>query len=141
MYTTRFLLSITLYLCCFDRNIKIDSTQLEYFKTITETGLVTKATKTPHISQPTMSAMLKKFEEELNAELSDRTPSRIKLNATGEAAFVHINNILRDIEYRKVEVSSMSQKSLSLSITFYDPKLPLILCPSFFSCIFRYKGE
>ena len=99
----------------------MDTTQFAYFKIIAETGSLTKAAKMLHISQPAMSTMLKKFEEELDAELFDRMPNRIKLNATGEAALVHINNILRNIEHMKADVSSLSQKSLSLSIAFVIP--------------------
>ncbi len=109
----------------------MDTTQFAYFKIIAETGSLTKAAKMLHISQPAMSTMLKKFEEELDAELFDRMPNRIKLNATGEAALVHINNILRNIEHMKADVSSLSQKSLSLSIAFCDPGLRWFCVPRF----------
>ena len=49
----------------------MDMTQLQYFKIIAETGSLTKAAEGLHISQPAMSAMLKKFEEELRVELFD----------------------------------------------------------------------
>ena len=39
----------------------MDTTQLQYFKIIAESGSLTKAAKTLHVSQPAMSAMLKKF--------------------------------------------------------------------------------
>ena len=41
----------------------MDITQLIYFKIIAETGSLTKAAQQLHISQPAMSAMLKKIEE------------------------------------------------------------------------------
>lgn len=72
----------------------MDITQLEYLKVIAETGLLTRAGERFHISQPAMSIMLKKIEEELGTELFDRGPNRIKLNAAGEAALIYINNIL-----------------------------------------------
>ena len=58
----------------------MDITQLEYFKSIAENNSLTKAAKEHHISQPAMSAMLKKFEEELEVELFDRSANRIQLN-------------------------------------------------------------
>ena len=73
----------------------MDISQLQYFKVIAETGSLTKAAEIMHVSQPAMSAMLKKFEEELNAELFDRSPNRISLNQTGEIALAHVNNILQ----------------------------------------------
>lgn len=110
----------------------MDTTQLQYFKIIAEMGSLTKAAEQLHISQPAMSVMLKKFEEEVNAELFDRLPNRIKLNTAGEAALVHINNILRDIEKMKEDILSVSQKELSLSIAFCDPGLRWFCVPRFF---------
>lgn len=109
----------------------MDITQFKYFKIIAETESLTKAAEILHISQPAMSVMLKKFEEELNAELFDRTPNKIKLNSVGEAALVHINNILRDIEHMKADIAGLSQKSLSLSIAFCDPGLHWFCVPRF----------
>ena len=43
----------------------MDITDLEYFKIIAESGSLTKAAHQLHITQPAMSAMLKKLEEEL----------------------------------------------------------------------------
>ena len=109
----------------------MDTTQFEYFKIIAETESLTKAAQQLHVSQPAMSAMLKKFEQELNAKLFDRTPNRIKLNATGKAALVHIDSILRDIEKMKADILSLSQKSLSLSIAFCDPGVRWFCVPRF----------
>ena len=53
----------------------MDITQLRYFQMIAETGSLTRAAQQLHISQPAMSAMLKKLEEELEVELFDRTPT------------------------------------------------------------------
>lgn len=39
----------------------MDITQLQYFKVIAETGSLTKAAEALHVSQPAMSAMLKKI--------------------------------------------------------------------------------
>ena len=60
----------------------MDITTLEYFKIIAESGSLTKAAQQLHITQPAMSAMLKKLEEELGVELFDRSPNRIYLNKT-----------------------------------------------------------
>ena len=42
----------------------MDLMQLQYFKIIAETESLTRAAKILHVSQPAMSAMLKKLEEE-----------------------------------------------------------------------------
>ena len=75
----------------------MDLMQLQYFKIIAETESLTRAAKILHVSQPAMSAMLKKLEEELGVELFDRSPNRIHLNRTGEIALIHVNTILRNV--------------------------------------------
>lgn len=109
----------------------MDVTQLEYFKIIAETGSLTKAAEMLHVSQPAMSAMLKKFEEELNVELFDRSPNRIHLNQTGEIALVHVNKILRDVEQMKTDLLSAAQQNLTLSIAFCDPGVRWFCVPRF----------
>lgn len=109
----------------------MDITQLEYFKVVAETGSLTKAAEMLHISQPAMSAMLKKFEEELNVELFDRSPNRIHLNQTGEIALVHVNHILRSVEQMKADLLSAAQQSLTLSIAFCDPGVRWFCVPRF----------
>ncbi|MCI8407748.1 MAG: LysR family transcriptional regulator [Lachnospiraceae bacterium] len=109
----------------------MDIIQLQYFKIIAETGSLTKAAKILHVSQPAMSAMLKKLEEELNVELFDRSPNRIYLNRIGEIALIHVNNILRDIEQMKNDLISVAQQKLSLSIAFCDPGVQWFCVPRF----------
>ncbi len=109
----------------------MDITQLQYFKVIAETGSLTKAAETLHVSQPAMSAMLKKFEEEMNVELFDRSPNRIYLNQTGEIALVHINNILRNVEQMKTDLLNAAQKNLTLRIAFCDPGVRWFTVPRF----------
>lgn len=109
----------------------MDITQFQYFKVIAETGSLTKAAETLHISQPAMSAMLKKFEEELNVELFDRSPNRIYLNQTGEIALVHVNNILRNVEQMKTDLLNSAQQNLTLRIAFCDPGVRWFSVPRF----------
>ena len=109
----------------------MDITQLEYFKMIAETGSLTKAAEMLHISQPAMSAMLKKFETELNVELFDRSPNRIHLNQTGEIALVHVNHILRSVNQMKADLLSAAQQNLTLSIAFCDPGVRWFCVPRF----------
>ncbi|MFG6333101.1 MAG: LysR family transcriptional regulator [Lachnospiraceae bacterium] len=109
----------------------MDITQFQYFKVIAETGSLTKAAETLHVSQPAMSAMLKKFEEELNVELFDRSPNRIFLNQTGEIALVHINHILQNVEQMKTDLLNAAQQNLTLRIAFCDPGVRWFTVPRF----------
>ena len=121
MNTIRFLYCISNHLCSGGR---MDITALEYFKIIAESGSLTKAAQQLHITQPAMSTMLKKLEEELGVELFDRSPNRIYLNKTGEIALIHVNTILRNVEQMKADVLSAAHNGHAL-----HPKLcPQNLC-------------
>lgn len=109
----------------------MDITQLQYFKMIAETGSLTKAAETLHVSQPAISAMLKKFEKEMNVELFDRSPNRIYLNHTGETALVHIKNILRNVGQMKTDLLNAAQQNLTLRIAFCDPGVRWFTVPRF----------
>lgn len=109
----------------------MDTTQLQYFKVIAETGSLTKAAELLHVSQPAMSAMLKKFEQSLHVELFDREPNRIHLNQTGEIALVHVNNILHDIEQMKADLLNTAQQNLTLRAAFCDPGARWYCVPRF----------
>ena len=109
----------------------MDITTLEYFKLIAENGSLTKAAQQLHITQPAMSAMLKKLEEELGVELFDRSPNRIHLNKAGEVALVHVNTILRNVEQLKADVLSTARQSQTLSIAFCDPGVRWFSVPRF----------
>lgn len=109
----------------------MDITQLHNFKLIAETGSLTRAAEQLHISQPAMSAMLKKLEEELHTELFDRSANRIHLNPVGEIALVHVNNILRSVEQMKSDLLYASQQSVTLSVAFCDPGVRWFCVPRF----------
>ncbi|MEY8427979.1 LysR family transcriptional regulator [Lachnospiraceae bacterium 46-15] len=79
----------------------MDITQLQYFKIIAECGSLTKAARTLHISQPAMSAMLKRFEEEL------------------------------DVELMKTDLADLAQQNLSISAAFCDPGVCWFSVPRF----------
>lgn len=109
----------------------MDITQLQNFKLIAETGSLTKAAEQLHISQPAMSAMLKKLEEELHTELFDRSANRIHLNPAGEIALVHVSAILRNVEQMKSDLLYASQQNITLSIAFCDPGARWFCVPRF----------
>ena len=109
----------------------MDIIQFQYFKAIAETGSLTKAARQLHVSQPAMSAMLKKFEQELQVTLFDRSPNRIQLNPLGETALVHTEKILKDIEQMRADLLSLSRQELSLSVGFCDPGVQWYCIPRF----------
>lgn len=109
----------------------MDITQLEYFKLIAENNSLTKAAEKLHVSQPAMSLMLKKFEEEVGVELFDRTANRIHLNSSGEIALIYVNSILRNVEQMKHDLSNHKANNQTLSIAFCDPGIRWYCIPAF----------
>lgn len=113
----------------------MDMTQLAYFTTIARYNSLTKAAATLHVTQPAMSAMLKKFEEELGVQLFDRTANRIQINAAGETALVYAERILRDAEQMKAAVQAQAARCMSLRVAFCDPGIQWYCVPAFSAAV------
>lgn len=68
--------------------------QLEYFVAVAEEANFTRAATRVHISQSGVSAQIKALENELGAELFDRSSRVARLTAAGEAALPHAREAL-----------------------------------------------
>jgi DNA-binding transcriptional LysR family regulator len=85
----------------------MDLRQLNYFMEIARLASFSKASQHLHLSQPTLSKMIKNLEEELGVPLFDRSTRRIHLTDTGEVlkeqgqlilkAFENLNAALTDV--------------------------------------------
>jgi LysR family hydrogen peroxide-inducible transcriptional activator len=71
---------------------------LEYLVTLAETRHFGRAAERCHVSQPTLSAQLKKLEDSLGVPLVERRPGRVTLTAAGEAVLERARRMLRDAE-------------------------------------------
>lgn len=71
---------------------------LQYLVALAETRHFGRAAKRCHVSQPTLSAQLKKLEEFLGARLIERQPRRVALTSAGEAVVERARGMLRDAE-------------------------------------------
>ncbi|MFF3209740.1 LysR family transcriptional regulator [Streptomyces sp. NPDC002886] len=63
--------------------------QLEYFVAVAEEQNFTRAAERVHISQSGVSAQIRRLEEELGAELFDRSARTVTLTVAGKAALDH----------------------------------------------------
>lgn len=95
--------------------------QLIQFKTIAECETMTQAAEKLHISQPALSTMLKKLEEELGVFLFDRKKNKVSLNVAGKLALTHANEILSKVDKMKTDLSQFSRKDKIFTIGFCDP--------------------
>lgn len=68
---------------------------LFYFKTIAEEGTVSGAAEKLRVGQPTLSAQLKQFEENLGVLLFERHHKKIVLTEQGKVALDYAKNIFR----------------------------------------------
>ncbi len=68
---------------------------LFYFKTVAEEGSVSKAALKLRIGQPTLSAQLKQFEDNLGVQLFERQHKKLLLTEQGKVAFDYSKNIFR----------------------------------------------
>jgi len=71
---------------------------LQYLVALAETRHFGRAAKRCHVSQPTLSAQLRKLEEFLGVALIERQPRRAALTAAGEAVVERARRMLRDAE-------------------------------------------
>ncbi len=68
---------------------------LFYFKTVAEEGSVSKAAEKLRIGQPTLSAQLKSFEDNLGVQLFERRHKKLILTEQGRVALDYSKNIFR----------------------------------------------
>jgi LysR family hydrogen peroxide-inducible transcriptional activator len=71
---------------------------LEYLVALAETRHFGRAAERCHVSQPTLSAQLRKLEGFLGVPLVERQPRRIGLTAAGEAVVERARRMLRDAD-------------------------------------------
>lgn len=81
-------------------------TQLEYVVAVAKQGHFGRAAKACHVSQPSLSAQIKKLEEELEVEIFDRSLKPIAPTQAGQEIVKQAQTILR--EHRKLNLIAES---------------------------------
>ena len=95
---------------------------LRYLVALADTRHFGKAAARCHVSQPTLSAQLKKLEEYLGVELIERQPRRVALTEIGEQLVARARRIINE-----------SDELLTLARGQHDPlsgSLKLALIPT-----------
>lgn len=94
--------------------------QLKYFQTVAKLEHITNAAKELNISQPSLSIMISRLEEELGTTLFTRKGRNIELNQMGEILLKHVNKIFSELEDSKAEIKDAldaSYKRISVATT------------------------
>src|SRR3954454_11074631 len=82
--------------------------QLEYFVAVAEEANFTRAAERVHISQSGVSAQVRALENELGAELFDRSGRSATLTTAGKAALPHARAALSAAEFLREAVDEVS---------------------------------
>jgi len=76
----------------------MELTPLRYFRVIAREGHMTRAARVLGVSQPALSAMVKKLESEVGAALLDRTGKGVELTDAGRLFLEHAEEAIRATE-------------------------------------------
>jgi LysR family hydrogen peroxide-inducible transcriptional activator len=101
---------------------------LEYLVALAETRHFGRAAERCHVSQPTLSAQLRKLEEFLGVMLVERRPRRVALTAAGGAVVERARRMLQDAEgIRDLARASQDPLSGPLKVGFIPTLGPYLL--------------
>lgn len=95
----------------------IEIYQLRYFLAVVESGSFTKAAERVYVTQPTLSAGIKKLETGLETMLFDRSGKRVFLTESGTRFVERAKSILHQVNLAEAEVRAVdSPKLLRLGV-------------------------
>lgn len=76
----------------------MELTPLRYFRVMARVGHMTRAAEELGVTQPALSAMLRKLEEEVGAELFHRTGRGVELSEAGRIFLTHADQAVREAD-------------------------------------------
>lgn len=97
----------------------MDIRHLTYFIEVAKYRSFTKASKSLHLSQSTLSKVVKSLEEELNVELIDRSAKKIELTEAGEIVFAEgeiIMESLNDLSINLYDLMNLKKGKIKVGI-------------------------
>lgn len=109
----------------------MDIRQLNYFIEVAKHQSFTKAAQALHVTQPTLSKMVKNLEEEMDVSLFDRSSRKVRLTDAGEVVFAQaqkIVNSLDDLSASLYDVMNLNKGKIKIG-------LPPVISTLFFPTI------
>lgn len=87
----------------------MDLLKLKYFHTVALLGNMTRAAEALHISQPSLSIMIRKLEEEIGVPLFDRVGRGIVLNSYDAVLLEHTTRMINELDKANYEIDIMKK--------------------------------
>ncbi|MFT8322616.1 MAG: LysR family transcriptional regulator [Bacillus sp. (in: firmicutes)] len=107
---------------------------LQYFQQLVKEGNFTKAAKTFHVSQPTITYAIKRLEEELDTKLIIRNQAHHSLTITeaGRILSAHAKNIIEELDVAQTEIHRLKDEKFECGLppiigNYYFPKISVDL--------------
>lgn len=88
----------------------MDLTQLRYFQGIARAGNMTRAARSLHVSQPTVSLAVKHLEASLDTTLFLRHRAGVSLTASGEELLRHVDEVMTVLDRAAERISSLDHR-------------------------------
>lgn len=85
----------------------MDLRQLSYFVAVADSGTVTAAAESLHLSQPPLSVQIQQLEQELGCRLFERGPRRMQLTDAGQTLYERARGILDLCSSAKKEMEDL----------------------------------
>src|SRR5699024_6243875 len=102
----------------------MDIRQLKYFITVADEHTYTRAASLLHISQPSLSAAIKKLESEVGLTLIDRSARDLRLTKEGQILYQEAQKLLHHHEHVSFEMDRLKQQGpLELSIGLIESSM------------------
>ena len=88
----------------------MELTQLQYFRTVANTGSMTKAAEQLHLTQPALSRTISRLEDDLGVKLFNRAGNRIMLSHEGRVFLFRVEQFLSELDDGVKEIQDMSSE-------------------------------
>lgn len=115
----------------------MDLKDLRYFAAIAESGSMTAAAKSLHVSQPTLTVAMQHLEEQLKTQLFLRERSGVKLTTTGDELLKHAMEIFRLLDHAEQRVRGLESDDVGTFTIGANESLAAYYLPDFMARFLR----
>ncbi len=103
--------------------------ELRQFITFAETGTLSEAAETLHLSQPALSRNMKKLEDDLGISLFERKKNKLELNQNGLYVLDLAKKLLEDADSLAIKARDFDRKNRTISLGTCAPAPLWTLAP------------